>query len=67
MAKLPAGEALLVAGASALGLFILSGGLYAGVTGVTRRVTLVTGLVAVAVAAVLITMYAWTASHRSRR
>jgi hypothetical protein len=46
---------------------MLGGGLYAGVTGVTRGVCLVAGLVAVAIAAVVITMYAWTASHRSRR
>ena len=67
MADQRAGDALLVAGASALGVFILSGGIYAGTAGVARGVTLIVGLVAVAAATVLIVLYAWTSSHRSKR
>jgi hypothetical protein len=67
MARQPAGDALLVAAASAWGIFILSGGVYAGTTGVARGASLVAGLVAVVVAAVSVTLYAWTSSHRSRR
>ena len=60
-------DALVVAAAVALGVFVFSGGVYAGSAGPLRGPALVTGLTAVAVFAALLVAHTRASRQAGRR